>query len=80
VVKWRIYLEDYAGNVDHLRPGNWMESEIYSYTVPASGSLEEEVLVFESVDQNKGYFNGPMPAQADDGQEVDDRDFGTKIC
>lgn len=40
-VLFKIYLEDYAGNVDHVKIANWMESEIYTYTVPSSTPLPE---------------------------------------
>jgi len=42
-VLWYIYLEDYAGNIEHIKPGNWVVSENYSFTVPSSGELEEEI-------------------------------------
>ncbi len=45
-VSFKVYLEDYAGNIDHAKTANWIESEVYSYTVPSVGSLPEFTKTF----------------------------------
>lgn len=46
-VIFKIYLEDYAANIDHNNKGNWIESIEYSYTVPNTGELPEYYQRFE---------------------------------
>jgi len=45
-VLFKVYLEDYAGNIDHNNTGNYIESEIYSYQVPTTGSVPESLRQF----------------------------------
>ncbi len=47
-VSYYIYMEDYAGNWEHEDPGNFVESEIYTYTVGAS-PLDEDFIDFNYV-------------------------------
>lgn len=49
-VNFKLYLEDYADNLDHEGTGNYVESELYSYIVPNGtlsaatlGTFEEEI-------------------------------------
>jgi len=43
-VLFKIYLEDYAGNVEHLKQANWVESQVYSYVVPGTPIILPKML------------------------------------
>jgi hypothetical protein len=38
-ILFKVYLEDYADDVDHEGKGNWIWSQVYSYIVPGAGAL-----------------------------------------
>ncbi|MFX1298518.1 MAG: hypothetical protein ACFFD2_27130, partial [Promethearchaeota archaeon] len=48
-VLFKVYLEDYAANIDHKDKGNWVWSQTYSYIVPRSGALPEFTVEFKKV-------------------------------
>ncbi|MFX0187672.1 MAG: hypothetical protein ACFE8A_08050 [Candidatus Hodarchaeota archaeon] len=50
-VLFKVYLEDYAANVDHVDKGNWVWSQTYSYVVPGSGELPEFTQKFNKIDE-----------------------------
>ncbi|MFX0187993.1 MAG: hypothetical protein ACFE8A_09670 [Candidatus Hodarchaeota archaeon] len=51
-VLYKIYLEDYAGNIEHEKTANWVESQIYSYVVPSTTPLSEFYVEFsESLEE-----------------------------
>jgi len=59
-VLFKIYLEDYAGNVEHTKKANFVESQIFSYTVPIVGELSPEFNIFykeEDVDFFATFFD-----------------------
>jgi hypothetical protein len=43
-VSFKIYFEDYADNIDHQGTGNYIESELYTYTVPNGTTLDAATL------------------------------------
>ena len=46
-VLFKVYLEDYAANINHVDKGNWVWSQTYSYVVPGSGELPEFTVEFK---------------------------------
>ncbi|MFX1452247.1 MAG: hypothetical protein ACFFCM_15525, partial [Promethearchaeota archaeon] len=48
-VLFKVYLEDYAGNHEHKKTANWVESQIYSYIVPSAGALPEFTAEFQQI-------------------------------
>ena len=56
-VLWYVYLEDYAGNIEHIKPGNWVVSDNYSFTVPITGELEEEIFTAPVSEAGADFFS-----------------------
>ncbi|MFX1393852.1 MAG: hypothetical protein ACFFAH_09785 [Promethearchaeota archaeon] len=46
-VLFKVYLEDYAGNYEHEKTANWVESQTYSYIVPSAGEVPKFTAEFK---------------------------------
>ena len=56
LVEWKLYFEDWAGNVDHAEPGNYIESETYNYTVLSAPTTVDEFSVTSEQNDTKTFF------------------------
>ena len=59
-VLFKVYLEDYAANVDHVDKGNWLWSQTYSYIVPGIGELAEVTKQFNQKTEKASQHGGNL--------------------
>ncbi|MFX0188481.1 MAG: hypothetical protein ACFE8A_12195 [Candidatus Hodarchaeota archaeon] len=55
-ILFKVYIEDYADDVDHEGKGNWIWSQVYSYVVPGAGELPAETKTFQKSTE-KAFFS-----------------------